>query len=219
MRFPALGIHRGAPEGYGPGCCLAEPGGPGGTPCSCREQGAHASPLAVRKTVLPFKVRRAEATASREVQHASASARQVRALLLQACARAGCAGSDTAWEDADFLLEQGDFRDEGLQVFRAERFLTAAHTGARTRSSGHFGLTGNIVLRLLEESGGAALLKERAVCCPSLGRHRGPPRDQPMGLQVAPPAPRGLEVLSELGGKTMHKPRGLGVPKRVLPLK
>ena len=26
-----------APKGYGRGCCLAGPGGPGGTQCSCRE--------------------------------------------------------------------------------------------------------------------------------------------------------------------------------------
>ena len=56
MRFPTLGPHRGALKSYGLGCCLSDPGGPGNTQCSCREQGAHVSLLRVQKTVLPSKV-------------------------------------------------------------------------------------------------------------------------------------------------------------------
>ena len=85
MRFPTLGMHRGALKGYGTGCCLADPGAPGATQCSCRQQGAHASLLGVQKTVLPLKVRRAQATGSWKLLHASASARQIRALLPGTC--------------------------------------------------------------------------------------------------------------------------------------
>ena len=81
---------------------------------------------------------------------------------------------------------------------------TVFSNGSSHKGHGKVGLTRSVVLRLFEDSGNVALLKERTVCCPLLGTHRGPPRDQPMGLEVTQPAHRGLEVLSELGGKVMH---------------
>ena len=57
--------------------------------------------------------------------------------------------------------------------------------------------------KLFEGYGKVAPLKERAVCCPSLGTHGGRPR-RPLGLEVAQLAHRGLEVLSDIGGKRMQ---------------
>ena len=57
---------------------------------------------------------------------------------------------------------------------------------------------------VLQCSGNVALLKVRAGCCPSLGMHRGPPRDRPLGLDVAQQAHRGLEALRDTGGKMTH---------------
>ena len=76
--------------------------------------------------------------------------------------------------------------------------------GRQTIFPGRFGLTRNLVLKLFEGSGKVALLKERAVCCPSLVTHGGHPRGRPLGLEVAQLLHRGLEVLSDIGGKWMQ---------------